>query len=63
MNDLKLTECPRDAMQGLHDFIPTEIKIDYINDILKCGFDTVDSLSLSGATDDNTPTTAELALA
>jgi hydroxymethylglutaryl-CoA lyase len=42
MNDLKLTECPRDAMQGLHDFIPTEIKIDYINDILKCGFDTVD---------------------
>ena len=42
MKDLKLIECPRDAMQGLHDFIPTEKKITYINDILKCNFDTVD---------------------
>lgn len=42
MNELKLIECPRDAMQGLHDFIPTETKIAYINDILDCGFDTVD---------------------
>ncbi|HEY6160273.1 MAG TPA: hydroxymethylglutaryl-CoA lyase [Bacteroidia bacterium] len=39
---LKLTECPRDAMQGIHDFIPTEKKVAYINAILKCGFDTVD---------------------
>ncbi|MDG1148017.1 MAG: hydroxymethylglutaryl-CoA lyase [Crocinitomicaceae bacterium] len=39
---LKLIECPRDAMQGLHDFIPTDIKVDYINSILSCGFDTVD---------------------
>ncbi len=39
---LKLIECPRDAMQGLHDFIPTEIKADYINSLLKCGFDTID---------------------
>ena len=39
---LKLIECPRDAMQGLHDFIPTATKIDYINSILDCGFDTVD---------------------
>jgi hydroxymethylglutaryl-CoA lyase len=39
---MKLIECPRDAMQGIHDFIPTQKKIDYINSILSCGFDTVD---------------------
>jgi hydroxymethylglutaryl-CoA lyase len=39
---LKIIECPRDAMQGLHDFIPTDVKVDYINSILDCGFDTVD---------------------
>lgn len=42
MQKLKLIECPRDAMQGLHDFIPTETKIDYINGLLECGFDTID---------------------
>lgn len=42
MKKVTLIECPRDAMQGLHDFIPTEQKIDYINSILACGFDTVD---------------------
>jgi hydroxymethylglutaryl-CoA lyase len=39
---MKLIECPRDAMQGIHDFIPTASKIKYINAILKAGFDTVD---------------------
>ena len=39
---LKLIECPRDAMQGLHDFIPTEVKASYINQLLKVGFDTID---------------------
>lgn len=39
---MKIVECPRDAMQGLHDFIPTEIKIQYINQLLKVGFDTID---------------------
>ena len=39
---MKIIECPRDAMQGLHDFIPTEIKINYINQLLKVGFDTID---------------------
>jgi hydroxymethylglutaryl-CoA lyase len=39
---LKLIECPRDAMQGLKDFIPTEKKIDYINQLLTVGFDTID---------------------
>ena len=39
---MKLIECPRDAMQGIHELIPTEKKVDYINSILACGFDTVD---------------------
>lgn len=39
---MKLIECPRDAMQGLHDFIPTDIKIKYINKLLEVGFDTID---------------------
>jgi len=42
MKDLQLIECPRDAMQGLHDFIPTESKVEYINGLIKCGFDTID---------------------
>ncbi len=42
MEKVTLIECPRDAMQGLHDFIPTQQKIEYINTILACGFDTVD---------------------
>ena len=41
-NMIKLTECPRDAMQGLHDFVPTEIKAAYINLLLQVGFDTID---------------------
>lgn len=41
-SEVKIIECPRDAMQGLHDFIPTEIKTNYINQLLKCGFDTID---------------------
>ncbi len=42
MDQLKLIECPRDAMQGIHEFIPTEQKITYINKLLKVGFDTID---------------------
>ena len=38
----KLIECPRDAMQGLHEFIPTATKAEYINILLKVGFDTID---------------------
>lgn len=38
----KLIECPRDAIQGLHDFIPSNIKAEYINLLLKVGFDTID---------------------
>ena len=39
---MKLIECPRDAMQGLPDFIPTEVKAEYINLLLKVGFETID---------------------
>jgi hydroxymethylglutaryl-CoA lyase len=39
---MKIIECPRDAMQGIHEFIPTEIKVTYINSLLKVGFDTID---------------------
>lgn len=42
MEKVKLIECPRDAMQGMHDFVPTEKKANYINQLLKCGFDTID---------------------
>lgn len=38
----KLIECPRDAMQGMHEFIPTKIKAEYINLLLNVGFDTID---------------------
>ena len=39
---VKITECPRDAMQGIETFIPTKDKVRYINAILEVGFDTVD---------------------
>jgi hydroxymethylglutaryl-CoA lyase len=43
MNNLiKLIECPRDAMQGWKNFIPTDKKIEYINSLLNVGFDTID---------------------
>ncbi len=42
MAKVKLIECPRDAMQGIRDFIPTEKKVQYIQSLLRCGFDTID---------------------
>lgn len=42
METVKIIECPRDAMQGITEFIPTQKKIEYINQLLKCGFDTLD---------------------
>jgi hydroxymethylglutaryl-CoA lyase len=39
---LTLVECPRDAMQGWHAIIPTEKKIEYLNSLLRVGFDTLD---------------------
>lgn len=42
MSQLKIIECPRDAMQGIKLFIPTDTKAAYINQLLKVGFDTID---------------------
>ena len=42
MTTTKLIECPRDAMQGLHDFIATDDKARYINQLLKVGYDVID---------------------
>lgn len=41
-SNVKIIECPRDAMQGIKEFIPTDLKAKYINAILQCGFNTVD---------------------
>lgn len=42
MQKVKIIECPRDAMQGLAQIVPTEHKVQYINALLKVGFDTID---------------------
>lgn len=42
MPDVKFIECPRDAMQGIGPFISTELKVKYLNELLKVGFDTID---------------------
>jgi len=39
---IKIIECPRDAMQGWRNFIPTARKIEYINSLLDIGLDTID---------------------
>ncbi len=39
---IKIIECPRDAMQGIKQFIPTEQKVQYIQSLLRVGFDTID---------------------
>ena len=42
MKPVKIIECPRDAMQGIKMFIPTEKKVQYIQSLLRVGFDTLD---------------------
>ena len=42
MKNIKIIECPRDAMQGIKPFIPTQRKVDYIQALLRVGFDTID---------------------
>lgn len=39
---INITECPRDAMQGIKQQIPTELKVEYINQLMKVGFETLD---------------------
>ena len=42
MTPIKIIECPRDAMQGIKPFIPTDRKVAYIQSLLRVGFDTID---------------------
>ena len=42
MKQIKIIECPRDAMQGIKPFIPTKRKVEYIQALLRVGFDTID---------------------
>ena len=42
MKKIKIIECPRDAMQGIKEFIPTQKKVDYIQSLLRVGFDSID---------------------
>lgn len=42
MKAVKIIECPRDAMQGIKMYIPTEKKVQYIQSLLRVGFDTID---------------------
>lgn len=46
---MKIIECPRDAMQGIDNFIPTGDKIRYLNQLMKVGFDTIDAGSFVSA--------------
>lgn len=39
---VRITECPRDAMQGILGFIPTDVKVAYLNRLLRVGFDRLD---------------------
>ena len=45
METVKLVECPRDAWQGLPDFIPTETKAEYLNELIAAGFKHIDAVS------------------
>ncbi|MBC5863169.1 hydroxymethylglutaryl-CoA lyase [Flavobacterium turcicum] len=42
MEPIKIIECPRDAMQGIKPFIPTEKKVSYLQALLRVGFDSID---------------------
>ncbi len=41
MSSIKIVECPRDAMQGIKQWIPSEIKLDYLQSVLSVGFDVL----------------------
>src|SRR5947208_14461316 len=45
MEPVKLVECPRDAWQGLSDFIPTEFKAEYLRELVLAGFKHIDAVS------------------
>src|SRR6201994_1789634 len=43
--NVKLIECPRDAWQGLPDFIPTDAKVAYLKELITSGFQHIDAVS------------------
>src|ERR1700749_5239866 len=45
METVRLIECPRDAWQGLPDFIPTELKAEYLKELISVGFKHIDAVS------------------
>src|SRR5713226_4977163 len=45
MESVKLVECPRDAWQGLPDFIPTDFKAEYLSELVRAGFRHIDAVS------------------
>jgi len=45
MDHVKLIECPRDAWQGLPDFIPAEYKVEYLKALILAGFQHIDAVS------------------
>jgi len=45
MESVKIIECPRDAWQGLPNFIPTEYKAEYLRDLVLAGFKRIDAVS------------------
>jgi len=45
MEAVKLIECPRDAWQGLPDFIPTDHKVAYLRELILAGFAHIDAVS------------------
>jgi hydroxymethylglutaryl-CoA lyase len=45
MDSIKLIECPRDAWQGIHEFIPTEFKANYLKELVLAGFKHIDAVS------------------
>lgn len=49
IKEMKIIECPRDAMQGMETFIPTDTKVSYLNQLLKVGYDTLDAGSFVSA--------------
>jgi hydroxymethylglutaryl-CoA lyase len=42
---IKIIECPRDAWQGLPDFVPTELKAEYLRELVRAGFKHIDAVS------------------
>ena len=49
---IKMIECPRDAWQGLHKLIPSEVKAAYLHELIDAGFKHIDAVSFVSPTAD-----------